>query len=245
MKKNKKKVNASKIVIAFSFLLIIVIVLYTGLNSGMFNSENVEIQGNKYVEDDYIIKNLNIKNDKNIFRYNIKYMEESLLNNKYIDKVEIKRSLPNTLKINVIEKEIIANIYNEKIYCYIDTEGNFIDKIDEDNKNNEIIIVYVDYDITDFNEIKFKNEENKKRLLYLLDYIKEESIYKKINNIDMTKNESINMITNDDINVLLKNDEDLKYNISRLAMILADLQNNKQKGGEIDLSTGKHALYRP
>ena len=43
----------------------------------------------------------------------------------------------------------------------------------------------------------------------------------------------------------LNSDEELKYNISRLAMILADLQNKKQKGGEIDLSTGKYALYRP
>lgn len=245
MKKNKKKINTSKVVIVFSFLLIIVIVLYTGLNSGIFNSENIEIQGNKYVEDDYIIKNLHIKNDKNIFRYNIKDMEESLLNNKYIDKVEIKRSLPNTLKINIIEKEIIANLYNEKVYCYIDPKGNFIDKVNENNKNNEIITVYIDYNITDFQEIKFKNEENKKRLLYLLEYIKEEGIYKKINNINMTKNNSIDMRTNDDINILLENDEELKYNISRLSMILADLQNKKQKGGEIDLSTGKNALYRP
>ncbi len=45
----------------------------------------------------YIIKALDVNNNKNIFRYNIKDMEEILLNNKYIDKVEIKRLLPNTL----------------------------------------------------------------------------------------------------------------------------------------------------
>ena len=66
-----------------------------------------------------------------------------------------------------------------------------------------------------------------------------------IDNIDMTKHNSINMSTKEDINILLNSDEELKYNISRLAMILADLQNKKQKGGEIDLSTGKYALYRP
>lgn len=245
MKKNKKKINTSKVVIIFSFLLIIVMVLYTTLNSGIFNSNNVEIDGNKYVEADYIIKVLDIKDDKNIFRYNIKDMEESLLRNKYIDKVEIKRSLPNTLKISIIEKEIVANLYNEELYCYIDKEGNFIDKVDEDDKNNEVIIVNIDYNINDAQEIKFKNEENRKRLLYLLEYIKEEGIYKKINSIDMTENNSINMNTRDDINILLNSDEELKYNISRLAMILADLQNKKQKGGEIDLSTEKYALYRP
>ena len=245
MKKNKKRINTSKVVIIFSLILIVVIVLYTSLNSGIFNSDNIEIEGNKYVESEYIIKALEVNNNKNIFRYNIKDMEEILLNNKYIDKVEIKRLLPNTLKVSIIEKEIVANLYNEEIYCYIDKEGNFIDEIDENNKDNEVITVHIDYKKTDSQEIKFKNEENKKRLLYLLEYIKEEGIYKKIDNIDMTKPNSINMSTKEDINILLNSDEELKYNISRLAMILADLQNKKQKGGEIDLSTGKYALYRP
>ena len=245
MKKNKKRINTSKVVIIFSLILIVVIVLYTSLNSGIFNSDNIEIEGNKYVESEYIIKALEVNNNKNIFRYNIKDMEEILLNNKYIDKVEIKRLLPNTLKVSIIEKEIVANLYNEEIYCYIDKEGTFIDEIDENNKDNEVITVHIDYNKTDSQEIKFKNEENKKRLLYLLEYIKEEGIYKKIDNIDMTKPNSINMSTKEDINILLNSDEELKYNISRLAMILADLQNKKQKGGEIDLSTGKYALYRP
>ena len=245
MKKNKKRINTSKVVIIFSLILIVVIVLYTSLNSGIFNSDNIEIEGNKYVESEYIIKALEVNNNKNIFRYNIKDMEEILLNNKYIDKVEIKRLLPNTLKVSIIEKEIVANLYNEEIYCYIDKEGNFIDEIDENNKDNEVITVHIDYNKTDSQEIKFKNEENKKRLLYLLEYIKEEGIYKKIDNIDMTKPNSINMGTKEDINILLNSDEELKYNISRLAMILADLQNKKQKAGEIDLSTGKYALYRP
>ena len=245
MKKNKKRINTSKVVIIFSLILIVVIVLYTSLNSGIFNSDNIEIEGNKYVESEYIIKALEVNNNKNIFRYNIKDMEEILLNNKYIDKVEIKRLLPNTLKVSIIEKEIVANLYNEEIYCYIDKEGNFIDEIDENNKDNEVITVHIDYNKNYSQEIKFKNEENKKRLLYLLEYIKEEGIYKKIDNIDMTKPNSINMSTKEDINILLNSDEELKYNISRLAMILADLQNKKQKGGEIDLSTGKYALYRP
>ena len=176
-------------------------VLYTSLNSGIFNSDNIEIEGNKYVESEYIIKALEVNNNKNIFRYNIKDMEEILLNNKYIDKVEIKRLLPNTLKVSIIEKEIVANLYNEEIYCYIDKEGNFIDEIDENNKDNEVITVHIDYNKTDSQEIKFKNEENKKRLLYLLEYIKEEGIYKKIDNIDMTKPNSINMGTKEDINI--------------------------------------------
>ena len=58
MKKSKKRINTSKVVIIFSLILIVVIVLYTSLNSGIFNSDNIEIEGNKYVESEYIIKAL-------------------------------------------------------------------------------------------------------------------------------------------------------------------------------------------
>ena len=247
MKKNKKrikKVNNSKVVIIFSFLLIIVIILYTVLNSQMLNSKNVEINGNKYVKSEDIIKILDIKDDKNIFRYNINNMEKILLSNKYIDKIKIKRKLPNTLSINITEKDIVANLYNGEVYCYIDKNGTFIDKFDEDNKDDNIIKVNIDYNLDNLQNINFDNKENEKSLLSLIDYIKEESIYKKIKSIDMTNANTINIYTKDDVHVLLNKGEELKYNVSRLAAILSDLQNKNQIGGELDLSTGKYALYR-
>ena len=42
------------------------------------------INGNKYIKSEDIIKILDIKDDKNIFRYNINNMEKILLSNKYI-----------------------------------------------------------------------------------------------------------------------------------------------------------------
>lgn len=247
MKKNKKrikKVNNSKVVIIFSFLLIIVMLLYTVLNSQMLNSKNIEINGSKYVKSEDIIKILDIKDDKNIFRYNINNMEKILLSNKYIDKIKIKRKLPNTLSINITEKDIVANLYNGEVYCYIDKNGTFIDKFDEDNKDDNIIKVNIDYNLDNLQNINFDNKENEKSLLSLIDYIKEESIYKKIKSIDMTNANTINIYTKDDIHVLLNKGEELKYNVSRLASILSDLQNKNQIGGELDLSTGKYALYR-
>ena len=55
-RKIKKNINSSNIVIIFSILLIMVIILYTCLNSSMFNSKNIVIEGNKYVDENYIEK---------------------------------------------------------------------------------------------------------------------------------------------------------------------------------------------
>lgn len=243
-RKIKKNINSSNIVIIFSILLIMVIILYTCLNSSMFNSKNIVIEGNKYVDENYIEKVLEFKNDKNIFRYNMNNMEKILLDNKYIESVNIKRLFPDTIKISIIEKEIYAVLHNNNEYCYIDNKGNFIDKINIYDKDNNIVVINIDYDLNNLQEIKFKNEEDRKRLLYLLECIKQESIYKKMKKIDMAQINSIKMYTKDDIKILLNNDESLKYNISKLSMILFDLQSKKQQGGEIDLTIEKYALYK-
>lgn len=243
-RKIKKNINSSNIVIIFSILLIMVIILYTCLNSSMFNSKNIVIEGNKYVDENYIEKVLEFKNDKNIFRYNMNNMEKILLDNKYIESINIKRLFPDTIKISIIEKEIYAVLHNNNEYCYIDNKGNFIDKINIYDKDNNIVVINIDYDLNNLQEIKFKNEEDRKRLLYLLECIKQESIYKKMKKIDMVQINSIKMYTKDDIKILLNNDESLKYNISKLSMILFDLQSKKQQGGEIDLTIEKYALYK-
>lgn len=243
-RKIKKNINSSNIVIIFSILLIMVIILYTCLNSSMFNSKNIVIEGNKYVDENYIEKVLEFKNDKNIFRYNMNNMEKILLDNKYIESINIKRLFPDTIKISIIEKEIYAVLHNNNEYCYIDNKGNFIDKINIYDKDNNIVVINIDYDLNNLQEIKFKNEEDRKRLLYLLECIKQESIYKKMKKIDMAEINSIKMYTKDDIKILLNNDESLKYNISKLSMILFDLQSKKQQGGEIDLTIEKYALYK-
>ena len=54
----------------------------------------------------------------------------------------------------------------------------------------------------------------------------------------------IKMYTDEDIKIALKNNELLKYNISKLALILYDLQSKNQYGGEIDLSMERYGIYR-
>ena len=247
MKKQKSnlKINNGKLVILFSFLLIIVIALYAILNIGIFNSKNTVIEGNNYVDKDYIVNLLEIKTDKNIFRYNINNMEKLLLNNRYIESVKIKRLLPNTIKISIVEKEISAILYNsDNMYCYVDDEINFIDQTNIENKENNILLVNTDYELNKMQEINFNDKQTRDALINLLNYIKEEGFYKKIEKIDITDINSIKMYTDDDIKISLKNNELLKYNISKLALILYDLQSKNQYGGEIDLSMERYALYR-
>ena len=60
-KKRKKRVDSSRIIIALSFLFMIIIGLYTFLNSDIFNIKNIQIQGNNKVSDEIIEQHLDLK----------------------------------------------------------------------------------------------------------------------------------------------------------------------------------------
>ncbi|MBO3443270.1 FtsQ-type POTRA domain-containing protein [Clostridium sp. CCUG 7971] len=244
-KKKKKRVNASNLMILLSFLLMITIGMYSILNSSLFNTNKVEIEGNKKIKKNEILKDLDIRKDKNIFMYDMGKMEKIVLRNPYVETVQVKRKLPDKLQILIKEKEIYAIIKDKDDYCYIDKEGNYIEKIKEISDKESSPIVDIDYTIDENNNIEFKNEDTKKGLLYLLECMKENNLYKKIVKVNYSKDDIINMYTKDDIKIILGNDKDLDYNISRMSYIISDLQDDIKRKGTIDLTYGNYAVYKP
>lgn len=244
-KKRKRRVNTSNLMILLSFLLMMTIGMYSILNSSLFNTNKVEVKGNKNVEKDEILKDLDIRKDKNIFMYNIENMEKLVLENPYIEEVQVKRKLPDKLQILIKEKEIYAIIKDKDNYCYIDKEGNCIEKIKEISNEESSLIVDIDYIIDENNNIEFKDEETKEGLLYLLECLRENNLDKKIVKVNYEKDDIINMYTKDGIKIILGNDKDLDYNISRMGYIISDLQDDVKRKGTIDLTYENYAVYKP
>ena len=243
-KKRKKRVDSSRIIIALSFLFMIIIGLYTFLNSDIFNIKNIQIEGNNKVSDEIIEQYLDVKYDKNIFIYSTKKIKKSLEQNTYIETVSIKKIFPNTIQVNINEKGIVALIKDENKYCYIDNNLNVIDRLNEIDKNEKAIIIETEYDLNNENIIKFENDDIKKGLRYLMECISNNNLSKKIKKINYEQ-DIINMYSIDGTNIILENNNKLKYNISKVSSILVDLQTRNNKGGNIDLTSYKYAIYTP
>lgn len=243
-KKRKKRVDSSRIIIALSFLFMIIIGLYTFLNSDIFNIKNIQIEGNNKVSDEIIEQYLDVKYDKNIFIYSTKKIKKSLEQNTYIETVSIKKIFPNTIQVNINEKGIVALIKDENKYCYIDNNLNVIDRLNEIDKNEKAIIIETEYNLNNENIIKFENDDIKKGLRYLMECISNNNLSKKIKKINYEQ-DIINMYSIDGTNIILENNNKLKYNISKVSSILVDLQTRNNKGGNIDLTSYKYAIYTP
>lgn len=240
----RKRLNTSKLITLLSLVLMIIIFAYILLNSSIFSSSNVKIEGNNRVSKEVIIKNLDIRDDKNIFKYNKKQMEEKLEENNYIESGQVKIGMPNKLHIIIIEKEIVAILDNDFRYTYIDKNGKFIQSVDKSDKVEKGVIVKINYELQEDKSIKFENQEHKKILLNLLECLKKENLNKKIKTI-IFKNETIEMTTKENIKIILPNDSKLNYNISMLGSILSDLQGKYVRSGSVDFTLGNNPIYKP
>tara|TARA_B100001175_G_scaffold293557_1_gene280143 strand:+ start:19 stop:687 length:669 start_codon:yes stop_codon:yes gene_type:complete len=97
------------------------------INNKFFPITNFIIENNYLIEENSIIKKLNILKGKNLTFINEEDIEKIFKNFSLIASAQIKKIYPNTLKIIIIEKKLVAVLIKEKNKFYISEEGNLIE----------------------------------------------------------------------------------------------------------------------
>lgn len=243
-RKRKRKRRKDKLIIVLTFILMISLGVISLVKSSIFNLTKVEIIGNTTLKDDQIIDLEKLVTNKNIFTYNLKKIRKEIVNNPYIEDAQVKIKLPNKIVITVKEIDIVAVLFNGNEYCYIDSSGNLIEKINNLEENNDKIICSVDYTLSN-NSITFKNQKEKDGMLKVLNIIKSEYLEKEVKQIEYTNEDEINIITKYGTKFLIVDDKELEYNIARASKILVDLQSKKINDGIVDLTYSNYAVYKP
>lgn len=126
--KELRKRKMRRIAIKYSFvfvLFIFAIILF--LLSPVFYIKNIEVEGNSKISSEQIKALLQIDSTTNIFEESNNKVNEKLKENKYIEKANISRVLPSTLKVNVIEREVEYLLEYANSYAYTDKNGNILE----------------------------------------------------------------------------------------------------------------------
>lgn len=244
-KTKRKRINQNKVTVTLSFLFMLTVGSCILLSSSIFKVKQIDVKGNKECTKQEIINDLGFCLDKNIFRNKTGDIKDKLMENSYIDKVEITRKLPDKLIVNIKERKPIALLRNNGKNCLIDDKGNFLKKVVDLDENKDKVVVDVDYYINKEKKIGFKNEHHGKRLFYLLECLKKSNVYKQIDKVDLMEKEDILIVSRNKVKILLPDNDRLDYNVSRLNSILVDLQNKNISNGTINLSYDKCAIYTP
>ncbi|QGU95117.1 FtsQ-type POTRA domain-containing protein [Clostridium bovifaecis] len=129
------------------FILFISISITLCLKLPYFNIKSIEVENNRNISSDEIIKLSDIGTGKNIFYLDLQRSKTNITKNSYILSVKIRRKLPNIIKIHVEERTAVFYIKKGEKYFVVDKNGVILEekelisgmkliKLDGFDKNN-------------------------------------------------------------------------------------------------------------
>lgn len=232
-KQMQKKKKRKKYVIFLLLFLIICILLFT---LPIFRISNIEVIGNNYYQKEQIIEASNISMNSNIFGQAIFCGSKKIYVLPYINSAKIKIKFPNTIVINVEERESSFYAYDKenKVYYRISSEGYILEKADKRNEN-EVILIGITFD----EEVNLGSKINDVDIQKLDIY---EKIYNEYNLSSMSgkitkvsfENSLTTITINDKLSVIFPNLTNLKYNMVLLKGIIKNI--GEDSSGIIDLN---------
>lgn len=244
MKKNKCRLNKRGKFAIYTFILLVIMLIYICISSSVFELKEVDLNGNNKITKNDVVKIASIEERKNIFKYNLKDMEEKLLENPYIKYVKVTRKFPDKLIVNIKENSEDAIIQDGKSYIYLGMNGLILDEKKDITNKNIPLLSGVEIKNKKINTKVKINSDKSKYIILAIDTLKKNNMSRKIESIKINKNTML-MKTDDNINVNFKLNEEVVYNTNRLQAILVDLKTNNKQGGSVDLTDQEQAVYSP
>ena len=135
--------------------------------SPIFNVKNIKVEGNSYLSEEQVISLSRIEIENNMFKYNKKEIIKNIKENAYIENVEVKRSIPDTIEIKITERKTSFMIQFANAYAYINNQGYILEI---SNKALEYpILTGFSTPVEELQEGKRLNKEDLKKLSDVLE----------------------------------------------------------------------------
>ncbi len=238
-RKNKKSPALAVIV-----LLGVVILAFTPY----FKINDIIIEGNSHIDDEYICRVSGISHGMNIFSVKLSEVKENLTREAYIHDAKVKRVFPNDISIVVTESDPVAVIpYTEGQFVLLDEYASALDILEVENGEYPEI-TGLSISLTDENFITAARKEDKEKaelIPSLLAQFVDSSIRDRILEININDIDNIRFIMNGGkMEARLCGPEDMDYKLKMLSAIVEKLDAEGKTEGIIDFS-GADPVYRP
>lgn len=143
MRKSRKRIRLIKIIIYTIFTIILLSALFSFIFfTNVFSIKKVTVINNNKVDEKTIIDNSNIKvGSSNFFLIDTKQISDSVKRIPYIENAEVSKKFPNKVEIAVTERASSYVIKVNDEYYLIDMDGTILEKIENVDENQNIIII--------------------------------------------------------------------------------------------------------
>ena len=131
VKEKKKRRKKKHDLLRFILILLLGIGLYFFLTSHIFDITKIEVKGQNHYSAEQVIEMAKIEKATNLFQLDKKTRIELMEKDPYIKDVSIRRKLPETLVIEIIERTEDAGISYGDSYVLIHRDGMVLGRVDQ------------------------------------------------------------------------------------------------------------------
>ena len=208
------------ILMGIALLIFIVMLL---MLSPWLNIKNIEINGLETLEKADIIRQIKLDKTTNILSFNNFIVKRRLKNNYYIESVKITKKLPDTVTIDITERQIVGYVPYINDYMYIDESGMVVDI--KSSYTEPLPIIYgLNFDsFTIGKKLKTDNDEAFSIVMEITNAIKDKEDLKQILKIDISNLEDIHLYM-ENLDIILGNREGLNIKINTLNEIVKNFK---------------------
>ncbi len=242
-KPNNAKPKSKKIKMLIISILVLIAIIAAML-SPLFNIKNIQVVGNTILSSEEIISFSGIKTEENMFKVMKLKTIDRIKENAYINEVAIHKKLPNTIEIQVKERNPSFMLEYGNGYVYLSNQGYMLE-ISSIKKDIPTILGTT----TSKENYKPGNRLNKDDLEKLGTVIKIMAVAKthNIENLITT----IDISNSDNYTLRLEQEKktvylgDCSYLETRMSSLMSILENEKDIEGEIfiNMNINTHKLY--
>lgn len=204
--------------ILMGIALITLIFLLLMLSPWLYIS-NIKIEGLKTLDQANIVKQLSLDKPTNILSFNSFVAKKRLKENYYVENITVKKTLPNTVTINIKERDIVGYIPYSNSYLFIDKTGMVVDTKQSFTQNLPIIYGLCFDSFTLGKKLKTDNEDAFLVVMEITNYIKDKEKLTNILKIDVSDLQDIHLYM-DKIDIVFGNTDAINIKMNTLNEIL-------------------------
>ena len=143
MRKSRKRIRLIKIIIYTVFTIILLSALFSFIFfTNVFSIKKVTVINNNKVDEKTIIDNSSVKiGSSNFFFFYTKQISNNVEKIPYIENAEVSKRFPNKVEIVVTERASSYVIKVNDEYYLIDIDGTILEKIENVDENQNVIII--------------------------------------------------------------------------------------------------------
>lgn len=216
------------------------------LLSPFFNVRNIEISGNEKITQETIVSLSGIELEENTFKISKSKVQQAIKTNAYIESVKIKRKLPETIEIQVVERKVAYMLSLGNAYVYMNTQGYLLE-ISQEKLEVPMItgILTAEDQIQAGNRLCAEDLQKLSNVIQIMDSANNNELGKLITKINISdKQNYILELKSEKKNVHIGDTSNLS---TKMLYIKKVLQNEKKKEGDIFVNTdlsSKGAVFR-